>query len=89
MMTAADTFRLATKGSTDWVAWNLDDIRMQPRGRSDNRHLANLVYNGTDCLDVWVEGRALRRDGVSLSVDERAAGEALNLAVQSYYEDVE
>lgn len=89
MMTASQAFAMATKDSRDWVAWNLDDIRMHPRGRSDNRHLANLVFNGTDCLDVWAQGRALRRDGVTLSIDERAAATALNDAVESYYEDVE
>ena len=89
MMTASQAFAMATKDSRDWVAWNLDDIRMHPRGRSDNRHLANLVFNGTDCLDVWAQGHALRRDGVTLSIDERAAASALNDAVESYYEDVE
>lgn len=89
MMTASQAFAMATKGSQDWVAWNLDDIRMHPRGRSDNRHLANLVFNGTDCLDVWAQGRALRRNGTTLSIDERAAASALNDAVESYYEDVE
>jgi len=89
LMTASDTFAMATKGSSDWVAWNLDDIRMHPRGRSDNRHLANLVYNGTDCLDVWVDGRALRRNGTSLSLDERAIARDLDEAVHAYYEDVE
>ena len=89
MMTASQAFAMATRDSQDWVAWNLDDIRMHPRGRSDNRHLANLVFNGTDCLDVWAQGRALRRNGVTLSIDERAAASALNDAVESYYEDVE
>ncbi len=89
MMTASQAFAMATKDSQDWVAWNLDDIRMHPRGRSDNRHLANLVFNGTDCLDVWAQGRALRRDGTTLSIDERAAASALNDAVESYYEGVE
>ncbi|MAI09125.1 MAG: hypothetical protein CMA08_00870 [Euryarchaeota archaeon] len=89
MMTANQAFAMATKGSQDWVTWNLDDIRMQPRGRSDNRHVANLVFNGADCLDVWVQGRNLRQDGVTMAIDERAAGQALNHAVQSYYEGVE
>ncbi len=89
MMTASQAFAMATKDSQDWVAWNLDDIRMHPRGRSDNRHLANRVFNGTDCLDVWAQGRALRRDGTTLSIDERAAASALNDAVESYYEGVE
>jgi 5-methylthioadenosine/S-adenosylhomocysteine deaminase len=89
LMTASDAFAMATKGSRDWVTWNLDDIRMHPRGRSDNRHLANLIYNGTECLDVWVDGQPLRRDGVSLSIDERAVGQALDEAVRSYYDGVE
>jgi 5-methylthioadenosine/S-adenosylhomocysteine deaminase len=89
MMTAQQAFAMATQESQDWVTWNLDDIRMHPRGRSDNRHLANLVFNGADCLDVWVEGRALRRDGATLAIDERAAARALNEAVQSYYDGVE
>ena len=89
MMTANQAFAMATRDSQDWVTWNLDDIRMHPRGRSDNRHLANLVFNGADCMDVWAQGRALRRDGTTLSIDERAAASALNDAVESYYEDVE
>lgn len=89
MMTAQQAFAMATQGSQDWVTWNLDDIRMHPRGRSDNRHLANLIFNGADCLDVWVEGRALRRDGTTTAIDERDAARALNEAVQSYYEGVE
>ena len=89
MMTASQAFAMATRGSQDWVTWNLNDIRMHPRGRSDNRHLANLVFNGADCLDVWAQGRALRRDGTTLSIDERAAATALNEAVESYYDGVE
>ena len=80
---------MATKGSQDWVAWDLDDIRMRHLGRSNNRHLANLIYNGGDCLDVWVNGQALRKDGVTLSLDEKNIIEELDHAVESYYEGVE
>jgi hypothetical protein len=62
---------------------------MRPLGRSNNRHLANLIYNGGDCLDVWVDGQALRKDGVTQTLDERKIIEELDEAVHSYYEGVE
>tara|TARA_B100001113_G_scaffold127647_1_gene104188 strand:- start:7524 stop:8783 length:1260 start_codon:yes stop_codon:yes gene_type:complete len=89
ILPAQDIFQIATKGSNDWVAWNLDDIRMRPLGRSNNRHLANLIYNGGDCLDVWVDGQALRKDGVTQTLDERKIIEKLDEAVHSYYDGVE
>ena len=89
LLPAQDIFKMATKGSQDWVAWDLDDIRMRPLGRSNNRHLANLIYNGGECLDVWVNGRALRRDGITLSLDEKNIIAELDHAVESYYEGVE
>ena len=89
LLPAQDIFKMATKGSQDWVAWDLDDIRMRPLGRSNNRHLANLIYNGGECLDVWVNGRALRKDGVTLSLDEKNIIAELDRAVESYYEGVE
>ena len=89
ILPAQDIFQIATKGSKDWVAWNLDDIRMRPLGRSNNRHLANLIYNGGDCLDVWVDGQALRKDGVTQTLDEQKIIEELDEAVHSYYDGVE
>ena len=89
ILPAQDIFQIATKGSKDWVAWNLDDIRMRPLGRSNNRHLANLIYNGGDCLDVWVNGQALRKDGVTQTLDERKIIEELDEAVHTYYDGVE
>jgi len=62
---------------------------MRPLGRSNNRHLANLIYNGGDCLDVWVNGQALRKDGVTQTLDERKIIEELDEAVHSYYDGVE
>ncbi len=88
-LTAASAFAMATAGSKDWAVWDLDNIRMHPVGRSNNRHLANLVYNGTDCLDLWVDGKALRRDGKTLTLDEGEVIEQLNHAVDDYYRDIE
>ena len=81
LLPAQDIFKMATKGSQDWVAWDLDDIRRRPLGRSNNRHLANLIYNGGECLDVWVKGRALRKDGVTLSLYENNIISELDHAV--------
>jgi hypothetical protein len=80
---------MATKGSKDWAVWDLEDIRMRPLGRSGNRHLANLVFNGADCLDLWVEGKSLRLNGTTTSVDEALAIKQLDSAVDTYYEGIE
>jgi hypothetical protein len=80
---------LATKGSQDWAVWNLDDVRMRPQGRSNNRHLANLIFNGAECMDLWVGGQALRRDGETLTLDEHVILEEIDEAVSTYYEGVE
>ncbi|GIR75626.1 MAG: N-ethylammeline chlorohydrolase [Candidatus Poseidoniales archaeon] len=89
LLPAVEAMDMATKGSKDWAVWNLDDVRMRPRGRSDNRHLANLLFNGADCMDLWVGGRALRRDGITLTVDENAVLDEIDQAVATYYEGVE
>ena len=62
-----------------------DDIRMAPIGRDGRRLLPNVLYSGGRVLDVFVEGEALRRDGITLTVDERAARDAINDAVIDYY----
>lgn len=89
LMPANDAFSMATKGSKDWVAWNLDDIRMRPLGRSNNRYIANLIYNGAECLDMWVNGREIRNDGKTLTLDEKETWTQLDDAVMSYYDGVE
>ena len=89
LLPAKEVFQMATKGSQDWVAWDLDDVRMYPRGRSGNRHLANLVFNGANCLDMWVDGQALRQNGNTNTLDERKAMEDLETSIQSYYEGLE
>ncbi len=83
-----ETWNLATNGSRDWVTWSLDDIRMRPSGRDGRRLLGNLIYSSADCLDVFVDGRALRRDGVTLSIDESAAAAELEDAAQAYYASI-
>ena len=82
-----ETWQLGTKDSVDWVTWDLDDVRMRPWGRDGRRLLANLIYSGARCLDVVVGGQAIRRDGVTLSVDELAAGSSLEDAVSNYYSE--
>lgn len=89
LLPATQLMDMATKGSQDWAAWNMDDIRMRPLGRSNNRHLANLIFNGADCLDLWVNGRALRKDGTTKTLDEAKAIQELDEAVITYYEGVE
>ena len=89
LLPAKDIFQMVTRGSKDWVAWDLDDIRMFPRGRSNNRHLANLVFNGARCLDMWVDGNPVRMDGTTNTVDEKLAFEELDLSVASYYDGIE
>ena len=83
-----ETWQLATKDSLDWVTWDLNDIRMSPIGRDGRRLLPNLLYSGGRVLDVFVEGEALRRDGITLTVDEDSAREALNEAVIDYYAEL-
>jgi Fe-S cluster assembly iron-binding protein IscA len=39
-------------------------------------------------LDVFVDGEALRRDGITLTVDENSARETLNEAVIDYYAEL-
>ena len=73
LLPATDVFQIASKGSKDWAVWNLNDIRMRPLGRSGNRHIANLVFNGAECLDMWVNGVGVRMNGQTTSIDEMQA----------------
>ena len=83
-----ETWQLATKDSKDWITWNLDDIRMRPFGRDGRRLLANVLYSGGSVLDVFVDGEALRRDGLTLTLDEKAAAEAIEVAATDYYSEI-
>jgi len=89
LLPANEVFTMATKGSKDWAVWDLNDIRMRPLGRSGNRYLANLVFNGANCLDLWVGDKALRLDGKTLTLDENKIITNLDNAVNSYYEGIE
>lgn len=80
-----EMWNLATKDSKDWVSWNLNDIRMRPIGKDGRRILANLIHSNADCLDVVVGNQILRKDGVSLSIDESATIQELEIAAQEYY----
>lgn len=80
-----ETWDLATKGSQDWVTWDLSDIKMRPFGKDGGRLLSNLIYSGARVLDVFVEGEAVRRDGVTLTIDEGETRENLERAVEEYY----
>ena len=83
-----ETWRLSTKDSKDWVTWDLNDIRMSPIGRNGRRLLPNLLYSGGKVIDVFVDGEALRRDGVTLTVDEQSAREGLNELAIDYYSEL-
>ena len=83
-----ETWKLATKGSSDWVTWDLADIRMRPRGRNSRRVLSNLVYSGAQCMDVFVDGMAIRRSGETLTLDEKKVSLDLEEAAQDYYSDI-
>ncbi len=89
LLPANEVFTMATKGSKDWAVWDLNDIRMRPLGRSGNRYLANLVFNGANCLDLWVGDKALRLDGETLTLDENEIITNLDNAVNSYYDGIE
>ena len=83
-----ETWSLATKDSLDWITWDLTDIRMRPLGRGGRRVLANLIYSGSKVLDMFVEGEAIRRDGVTLTIDEEIVSNDLEDAVLRYYEEI-
>ena len=83
-----ETYELGVRDSKDWVAWDLNDIRMRPIGRDGRRLLANLIYSNAHCLDMWVDGQPLRREGVTLSLNETEVFEQLEEAVRTYYSHV-
>ena len=83
-----ETWSLATKDSRDWITWDLTDIRMRPLGRGGRRVLANLIYSGSKVLDMFVDGEAIRRDGVTLTMDEEIVSNDLEDAVLRYYEEI-
>ena len=89
ILNPVELWKLSTKGSKDWVTWNLDDIRMRPLGVDKNRILANLVFSNADCLDVWVDGVELRHGGITMSLDVEKISIDLEIAVNDYYEGID
>ena len=83
-----ETWQLATKGSKDWITWDLNDVRLRPTGRDDRRLLATVIYSGGRVLAVFVDGEAIRRDGVTLTIDELASLEALEDSAREYYSHI-
>jgi 5-methylthioadenosine/S-adenosylhomocysteine deaminase len=83
-----ETWNLATKGSMDWVSWDLDDIRMRPFGKDGRRLLPNLIYSGAKCLDVFVNGEALRRNGITQSLNEQKVALELEHSISDYYSEI-
>jgi hypothetical protein len=79
---------LATKGSKDWITWDLNDIRMRPFGRDGRRLLANLIYSGGQVLDVLVDGEPLRRNGNTLTIDENRTAREIEEVVVDYYAEI-
>jgi 5-methylthioadenosine/S-adenosylhomocysteine deaminase len=82
---ARDAFAMATKGSKDWAVWNLEDIRMSPYGKDNERHISNLIFNGAECLDLWVNGNPLMQSGKVTTVDESELLTKFNETVALYY----
>ena len=54
-----------------------------------NHPFSNLIFNGGNCLDMWVGGQAVRLDGITQTLDQSKALEELQLSVESYYEGLE
>ena len=84
-----EAWKLATKDSNDWVAWNLNDTRMRPRGIKNRRLLANLLYSNSDCLDVIVDGNIIRQNGTTKTLDEQQIALKLEEAVAEYYDGID
>ena len=84
-MLAKEAFAIATNGSKDWAVWNLNDIKMSPYGKDNERHISNLIYNGAECLDLWVEGSPLMMGAEVYSINEEKLLDDFNSAVENYY----
>ena len=82
---AKEAFAMATVESKDWAVWNLNDIRMSPYGKDNERHISNLIYNGGECLDLWVDGEPIMQDGELKTLNEQELLETFNETVNDYY----
>jgi hypothetical protein len=61
---------------------------MRPYGKDGRRLLSNLIYSGAKCLDVFVNGEVLRRNGVTESLNEQKVAIELENAITDYYSDI-
>ena len=82
---AKEAFAMATVESKDWAVWNLNDIRMSPYGKDNERHISNLIYNGGECLDLWVDGDPIMKGGEIKTLNEQELLETFNDTVNDYY----
>ena len=82
---AKEAFAMATVESKDWAVWNLNDIRMSPYGKDNERHISNLIYNGGECLDLWVDGDPIMQGGEIKTLNEQELLETFNDTVNDYY----
>ena len=82
---AKEAFAMATVESKDWAIWNLNDIRMSPYGKDNERHISNLIYNGGECLDLWVDGAPIMQSGEIKTLNEEELLETFNDTVNDYY----
>ena len=81
-----ETWKLATNKSKDWITWDLEDIRLRPWGKKESRLLSNLLYSGGNILDVFVSGEAVRRNGITLTINEKEIAKELENSVEDYYD---
>ena len=82
---AKEAFAMATVESKDWAVWDLNDIRMSPYGKDNERHISNLIYNGGECLDLWVDGDPIMQGGEIKTLNEQELLETFNDTVNDYY----
>ena len=88
ILPAREAWNLATKGSKDWVTWNLNDIRMRPFGENGHRIINHLIFSNTECCDMWVDGVAIRKDSITNTIDEEEVSIELENAVKRYYDGI-
>ena len=61
---------------------------MRPYGKNGRRLLSNLIYSGAQCLDVFVNGEVLRRNGITQSLNEQKVSLQLENAITDYYSEI-
>ena len=46
------------------------------------------IYSDSKCVDVFVDGALVRKDGITKTLDERRVGEDLESAAREYYKGI-